>query len=100
LIHVISPCPLGWRFKTEQTIQLAKLAVQSHYFPLYEVERGRYKLNMNPHQYPLDDFLKMQGRFSHLFLPENAQELKTLKDQVDQHWSRIQELCQGKQPGW
>ncbi len=100
LIHVISPCPLGWRFKTDQTIQIAKLAVQSHYFPLYEVERGRYKLNMNPHPYPLDDFLKMQGRFSHLFQPENAQELKALKDQLDQHWSRIQELCQGKQPGW
>jgi len=100
LIHVISPCPLGWRFPTDQTIQMGRLAVQTRYFPLYEVERGRYKLNANPHPKPLEDFLKAQGRFSHLFKPEYASELAELKAQIEQRWSALQDLCQGKHPTW
>ena len=100
LIHAIAPCPLGWRFKTEDTIKMGRLAVQSRYFPLYEVEKGKYKLNVNPHQTSLDDFLKMQGRFSHLFKPEYAAELAALKSQVDARWLALQDLCAGKLPTW
>jgi len=100
LIHVISPCPLGWRFPTDQTIRMARLAVQTRYFPLYEVEKGKYKLSVNPHDVPVDDFLKMQGRFNHLFRPENAYELAALKSQIEQRWAALQELCQGKHPTW
>jgi pyruvate ferredoxin oxidoreductase beta subunit len=100
LIHALAPCPLGWRFKTEETIQMGRLAIQSRYFPLYEVERGKYKLSMNPHQTPLEDFLRRQGRFSHLFQPEYAEELTALKTQVEQRWLALQELCQGRHPTW
>jgi len=100
LIHAIAPCPLGWRFKTEESIQMGRLAVQSRYFPLYEVEKGKYKLSMNPHQVPLEDFLKKQGRFSHLFRPEYSVELAALKMQVEQRWAALQELCQGRHPTW
>ncbi len=100
LIHVISPCPLGWRFPTDQTVRMARLAVQTRYFPLFEVEKGKYKLSVNPHDEPVDDFLKMQGRFNHLFRPENANELAALKSQIEQRWAALQELCQGKHPTW
>jgi len=100
LIHAIAPCPLGWRFPTDQTIQMGRLAVQSRYFPLYEVERGKYKMSINPHQVPLEDFLHLQGRFSHLFQPQYAQELTALRTQVEQRWSALQDLCQGKHPTW
>jgi len=100
LVHVISPCPLGWRFPTDQTIKMARLAVQTKYFPLYEVEKGKYKLSVNPHATPVEDFLKMQGRFNHLFKPEGANELNALKTQIDQRWAALQELCQGKHPTW
>ena len=100
LVHAIAPCPLGWRFPTEKTIQMGRLAVQSRYFPLYEVEKGKYKLSVNPHQTPLDDFLKMQGRFSHLFKPEYASELATLKAEVEARWLALQDLCAGKHPTW
>jgi pyruvate ferredoxin oxidoreductase beta subunit len=100
LIHAIAPCPLGWRFSTDQTIQMGKLAVQTRYFPLYEVEKGKYKLSINPHVEPLEKFLRMQGRFNHLFQPQYADELNTLKAQVDQKWAALQELCQGKHPTW
>ncbi|HUK51351.1 MAG TPA: thiamine pyrophosphate-dependent enzyme [Terriglobales bacterium] len=100
LVHAIAPCPLGWRFPTEKTIQMGRLAVQSRYFPLYEVEKGKYKLSVNPHQTPLDEFLKMQGRFSHLFKPEYASELATLKAEVEARWLALQDLCAGKHPTW
>jgi len=100
LIHAIAPCPLGWRFPTDQTIQMGRLAVQSRYFPLYEVEKGKYKLSISPHQIPLEDFLRLQGRFSHLFQPQGAPELAALKVQVEQRWAALQELCQGRHPTW
>jgi len=100
LIHAVAPCPLGWRFPTDQTIQMGRLAVQSRYFPLYEVERGKYKMSISPHQVPLEDFLRLQGRFSHLFQPQGAQELTALKTQVEQRWAALQELCQGRHPTW
>jgi pyruvate/2-oxoacid:ferredoxin oxidoreductase beta subunit len=55
---------------------------------------------MNPHEVPLEDFLRMQGRFSHLFKPEYAEELNALKGEVQQRWLALQDLCQGKLPTW
>jgi pyruvate ferredoxin oxidoreductase beta subunit len=94
VIHVLAPCPLGWRFETSQTIKLAKLAVQTRYFPLYEVENGNYKLSMKiPKPTPLEEFLKPQGRFRHLFAPEFAKNLEELKRQVESNWNRVARLC-------
>jgi len=94
VLHVIAPCPLGWRFETSETIKLAKLAVQTRYFPLYEVENGKYKLSMKvPKPAPLEDFLKPQGRFRHLFAPEFTKNLEELKRQVDRNWARVTQLC-------
>jgi pyruvate ferredoxin oxidoreductase beta subunit len=94
VIHVIAPCPLGWRFDTSETVKLAKLAVQTRYFPLYEVEKGTYRLSMKvPKPLPLEDFLKPQGRFRHLFSPNFERNLEELKIQVDSNWNRILRLC-------
>jgi len=94
VIHVLAPCPLGWRFETSETIKLAKLAVQTNYFPLYEVENGKYKLSMKtPKPTPLEEFLKPQGRFRHLFVPEFSKNLEELRRQVESNWSRIAQLC-------
>jgi pyruvate ferredoxin oxidoreductase beta subunit len=94
VIHVLAPCPLGWRFETSETIKLAKLAVQTKYFPLYEVEHGKYKLSLKvPKPVPLEDFLKPQGRFRHLFAPEFAKDLEELRKQVESNWNRITQLC-------
>ena len=94
VLHVIAPCPLGWRFETSETIKLAKLAVQTRYFPLYEVENGKYKLSMKvPKPAPLEDFLKPQGRFRHLFAFEFTKNLEELKRQVDRNWARVTQLC-------
>jgi len=94
VIHVLAPCPLGWRFETSETIKLARLAVQTRYFPLYEVENGTYKLGLRiPKPAPLEEFLKPQGRFRHLFAPEFTKDLIELQQQVEHNWNRIAQLC-------
>jgi pyruvate ferredoxin oxidoreductase beta subunit len=94
VIHVFSPCPLGMRFDSSKSMEVARLAVQTRYWPVYEVEKGKYKLNIKvPQPKPLVDFLKMQGRFSHLFQPEFQHEIEALQRWVDENWKRIVNLC-------
>ncbi len=66
-IHILSVCPTGWRSAPELSIKLGRLAVETGIFPLYEVEKGRYRLNIDfPKLKPLREYLKVQGRFRHL----------------------------------
>ncbi len=94
VLHVFSPCPTGMRFDPSKSIEIARLAVQTRYWPLYEVEKGKYKLNIKvPKPKPLIEFLKPQGRFRHLFKPEFKHELEALQRWVDENWRRIAALC-------
>ncbi|MCK4968041.1 MAG: pyruvate ferredoxin oxidoreductase, partial [Candidatus Aenigmarchaeota archaeon] len=69
-INVLSPCPLGWKFSGDLTIKIADLAVDTCFWPLYEVKSGVYKITHQPlKKIPITEFLKPQGRFRHLFKP-------------------------------
>jgi len=64
------------RHDSAKSIELAKLAVQTRYWPVYEVYKGKYKLNIKvPKPKPVVEFLKLQGRFRHLFQPQFQHEL-------------------------
>jgi len=66
-IHVLSVCPTGWRCPTNQSVKIGRLAVETGMFPLYEIENGRYKMSLDlPKLRPVNDYLKVQGRFRHL----------------------------------
>jgi pyruvate ferredoxin oxidoreductase beta subunit len=66
-IHILSVCPTGWRSAPELSIKLGRLAVETGIFPLYEVERGQYRLNIDfPKLKPIKEYIKLQGRFRHL----------------------------------
>jgi len=96
VIHVFSPCVPGMRYDSEKSIELARLAVQTRYWPVYEVENGRYKLNIKvTSPKPVVEFLKMQGRFRHLFQPQFQHEIDAIQQWVDDNWKRITELCGG-----
>ena len=103
-LHAIIPCTRGWRYPTADTITIARLATQTCIFPLYEVERekGRpvYRLSAasaaiarRPDaKKPVEEYLKTQGRFRHLFRPEKDEELvQAIQDGIDHRWEILLE---------
>jgi pyruvate ferredoxin oxidoreductase beta subunit len=90
-INILTPCRLGWNYKPEDTMILARLAVETCIWPAFEVENGVYKINIMPKEKkPVTEFLKHQGRFKHLFKPENASVLESIQKDVDLSWNRLQ----------
>jgi len=90
-INVIAPCNRGWRSKTNDAIQLSRLAVNSCYWPLYEIENGVTKITSTPKEkVPVAEFMKPQGRFKHLFTPENEALLQQVQEEVDREWEKLQ----------
>jgi pyruvate ferredoxin oxidoreductase beta subunit len=90
-MNILSPCNRGWRSRTDDSIMLSKLAVDTCYWPLYEVENGVTKITYRPKEKkPIVDFLKPQGRFKHLFKPENEWIIKKLQGDIDSEWERLQ----------
>lgn len=86
-IHIFAPCPTGWKAPSELSIKLARLAVLTRVFPLYEVEHGtQYKINLVPDGLPVREYLKLQGRFSHL----SEEEIERIQENVDVEWERLQ----------
>ncbi|MBU4320446.1 MAG: thiamine pyrophosphate-dependent enzyme [Thermodesulfovibrionales bacterium] len=89
-MNILSPCNRGWRSKTDDAIQLSRLAVETCYWPLYEIENGVTKITFKPKEKkPLVDFLKPQGRFKHLFAPGNENMLKNFQEMVDKEWGSL-----------
>jgi pyruvate ferredoxin oxidoreductase beta subunit len=94
VIHVLAPCPRGWRCDSADSIKMARLAVQTRYFPVYEIEKGKYKMTVKvPKPVPVEELLKAQGRFNHLFRPEHQGEVERIQKWVDDNWARISALC-------
>ncbi len=94
-INVISPCPRGWRHDPSMSIEVAKVAAETCYWPLYEVRNGtEWTLNYKPREKrPVTDWLKMQGRFRHLFTPQFEHVIEELQAKVDEEWERLLALC-------
>jgi pyruvate ferredoxin oxidoreductase beta subunit len=70
---------------------LSRLAVDTCYWPLYEVENGVTRVTFKPKEKkPIVDFLKPQGRFRHLFSPENEWIIKKSQGNIDKEWERLQ----------
>lgn len=90
-LNVFAPCPRGWRTLTEDTVSLAREAVQCCIWPLYEVEDGAYRINHRPKEKtPVAEWLKKQGRFAHLFRSKEGEELvHTLQEEVDREWEHL-----------
>jgi len=90
-INVISPCNRGWRSRTNDAILLSRLAVETCYWPLYEVENGVTRITFRPKEKkPIEEFLRPQGRFKHLFSPDNEWMLKQIQEDIDREWEALQ----------
>ncbi|MCS7224859.1 MAG: thiamine pyrophosphate-dependent enzyme [Armatimonadetes bacterium] len=89
-LNVLIPCNLGWGFEPEETLELSRLAVETCFWPLYEVENGKVKINYKPrHKVPVVEFLKRQRRYRHLFEGDHKELLEEIQSEVDQNWQQL-----------
>jgi len=87
-VHILVPCPTGWRHGGDVTIEIGRLAVQTGIFPLYEIEHGRYRLNADPpKRKPVREYLRLQGRYRHL----TDENIETVQAMVDADYARLKE---------
>lgn len=93
-LNVMAPCPRGWRYDAADIMEICKLAVETCYWPLFEVVEGKWILNYTPkNKLPIEDFLKKQGRFKHLFKPENEHLIGQFQEELDRRWEELKERC-------
>lgn len=93
-LNVLAPCPRGWRYSTEKLMEMCKLAVETCYWPLFEVINGEWKLSYRPKKkLPITEFIKNQGRFAHLFKPGNEHLIEEMQNEVDRRWEALLKRC-------
>jgi len=88
-MNILSPCPRGWRFDPRLTIKICQLAVDTCFWPLFEIENGKYKLSYNPggKKKPISDWIKSQGRYKHIW--HNSELIEEIQKHVDEAWAKL-----------
>jgi pyruvate/2-oxoacid:ferredoxin oxidoreductase beta subunit len=90
-IHLLSPCPPGWRIDSAKSIEVTRMATKSKVFPVYEVHEGRYTVNIRPENpIPVADYLKVQGRFRQM----DEAMVQALQARVDRRWEELLKLAE------
>ena len=89
-LMVDGPCPPGHKHDPDRSIELARLAVETNYFPLFETENGKFNITYTPKlKTPVSEYMKHQGRFSNVIKGETGNGLETIQHQVDQNWEHL-----------
>lgn len=102
-VEILAPCPPGWRFSMEKTVEMGVLAVETGAWALYEYDHGvmtfnnKSKLIFEKKIEPksVEEWIKWQGRFRHLFIPKkDVKRIKTIEDHINQMWERYRSCYQ------
>jgi pyruvate ferredoxin oxidoreductase beta subunit len=100
-IHLLAPCPTGWRYDTSKTIELGRLAVQTGLCALYEIEDGKFRLDSpsdrlvdKAKRKPVKEYFAEQGRFRNL----TEKDVSTVQEWVNQDWERYRKLASDSTP--
>ncbi|MBW2094160.1 MAG: 3-methyl-2-oxobutanoate dehydrogenase subunit beta [Deltaproteobacteria bacterium] len=89
-IHLLSPCPPGWRIDSAKSITVTRMATQSCIFPIYEIEEGTYTVNVIPEKkIPVEDYLLAQGRFRQM----EEEMVRAVQAEVDRRWQELLTLA-------
>ncbi len=89
LFIAFSPCPPGWAFGSSKSVNVAKLAVQTGLLPLKEAVYGEVKHTVMPKFKPVEEYLKTQNRYAHLFEPvKQVDIINTIQKDIDNYWKR------------
>src|SRR5512145_2667625 len=95
-VKMISMCPLAWKTEERMSVPIIQAAVDSCFFPLYEVERGITTINYDPEEkgkkVPVTEWLKHMGKTKHMLKPDCKPELDRFQAEVDRRWVRLKEL--------
>ncbi len=93
-LNIMAPCPRGWKYDAPDIIEICKLGVETCYWPLFEVVDGKWILNYEPKKkLPLEDFLRKQGRFKHLFKSGNEHLIEAFQAETDRRWEELLTRC-------
>jgi pyruvate ferredoxin oxidoreductase beta subunit len=94
-VHIHTPCPTGWFYDPAKTIEVARAAVRSGAWPLYEVENGQGRITVDmAKRRPVAEYLKLQGRFSHL----SDSDIENIQTQVTATVERLLRDCEAAEP--
>ena len=94
-LNVLAPCPRGWRYPGDQTVEISKLAFRTKFWPLYEIENEVWSMRevREKDELPIEEFLKAQGRFAHLLKPGNEHLVKEIQTEVDEYYNYVKGRC-------
>lgn len=95
-VNILVPCVLFWKIGPDEQVKICKLAADSRFWPVYEVVDGKYSISYKPKtSVPLEDFLRAQGRYSHLFKKgaERMDLVAAAQKDVDDSWERLLAKC-------
>jgi pyruvate/2-oxoacid:ferredoxin oxidoreductase beta subunit len=91
-LHILSPCPPGWKYSDEQTVEMGRMAVHNRIFPLMEVEDGtRWRFTMDSAGDPVGPYIRAQGRFRHL----SDEGIARVQADVDARWEFLERMVAG-----
>ena len=93
---ILSFCPLNWRTTDDAAQPVLQAAIDSCFFPLYEVEHGHTTLNYDPdaanRRHPVSDWLKLMGKTRHLIAPDKAPIVQAIQEETDRRWARLKAM--------
>ena len=93
-LNMLAPCPRGWRYETSEIMKICQLAIDTCYWPMFEVDHGNWRLTYEPkNKLPIEEFLRVQGRFAHLFKPGNEDLIAAFQEEVDTRWEDLLYRC-------
>ncbi|MFQ5867391.1 MAG: thiamine pyrophosphate-dependent enzyme [bacterium] len=97
-INMLVPCHRGWRYPMEKTVEISKLAVNTGFWPLFEVDNGVWRITIHlKERKPIIEWIKSQGRYSHLLKEVNKPILDRIQKEVDDYWKYLEGLCKASQ---
>ena len=102
-IHILAPCPTGWRYDTSKTVEFGRLAVQTGLWALFEIEHGKFKLSPpsdrlidKAKRKPVQEYLALQGRFRNL----TEEDIERIQKWVDEDWEQYRKLTANCTPNF
>jgi pyruvate ferredoxin oxidoreductase beta subunit len=94
-LNVLTNCPVGWGHEPREALTIMNAAVDTCFWPLYEVVEGRYRLTYEPQAVmPIEEWLRPQQRFAHLLRPDGTGAVREIQRAVDADWAALQSRCQ------